>query len=125
VLSSLPLLAVQPRVRPSGRARAPANLPGQPRLDRAPGQPLLADAAAITVGSSCPLRPGRAAQVFTALGLISGAFFVLSMANTLFAVDKLGLSSAAGIWCGTASVVSFVFAVKVGRPSALAQHCLA
>ncbi|KAK9822636.1 hypothetical protein WJX81_002024 [Elliptochloris bilobata] len=52
-------------------------------------------------------------RVFTVYGLASGALFTLSMACTLFAIQRLGLSSAAGIWCGTASVVSFVFAVKV------------
>ncbi|KAK9908027.1 hypothetical protein WJX75_001764 [Coccomyxa subellipsoidea] len=51
-------------------------------------------------------------QVFTPLGLLSGVFFVISMACTIFAIQFLGLSSAAGLWCGTAVVVSFTFGVK-------------
>ena len=44
------------------------------------------------------------------------------MACTLFAIQRLGLSSAAGIWCGTASVVSFTFAVKASCSNVLIQH---
>ena len=41
-------------------------------------------------------------QVFTPWGLLSGTFFVFSMIFTLFAIQNLGLSSASGLWCGTA-----------------------
>ena len=41
-------------------------------------------------------------QEFTAWGLLSGAFFVISMASTLFAINLLGLSTASGVWCGIA-----------------------
>ncbi|CAL8469312.1 g8853 [Coccomyxa elongata] len=51
--------------------------------------------------------------VFAPLGILSGVFFVLSMASTIFAIQFLGLSTAAGLWSGTAVVVSFTFGVKV------------
>ena len=44
----------------------------------------------------------RGMQEFTAWGLLSGAFFVISMASTLFAINLLGLSTASGVWCGIA-----------------------
>lgn len=72
--------------------------------------------------SSRAFEQALCAQVFTPYGLISGAFFVLSMACTLFAIQRLGLSSAAGIWCGTASVVSFTFAVKASRSNVFSQQ---
>ena len=52
-------------------------------------------------------------QVFTAWGLLSGLLFVLSMANTFLAIERLGLGSATGIWSGTAIIVSFTWGVKV------------
>lgn len=52
-------------------------------------------------------------QVFTPWGLLAGLLFVLSTAHAFFAISKLGLSSASGIWCGTAVVVSFTFGVRV------------
>jgi len=52
-------------------------------------------------------------QVFTPWGLLSGLFFVLSMAITFLAIARLGLGSATGIWSGTAIVVSFTWGVKV------------
>lgn len=45
-------------------------------------------------------------QVFTPFGILSGAFFVASMANTIFAIKYLGLSTAAGLWSGTAGKAS-------------------
>eukprot|EP00884_Botryococcus_braunii_P004675 jgi/Botrbrau1/14208/Bobra.0291s0013.1 len=53
------------------------------------------------------------ARVFTPWGLLSGLLFVLSTANAFFAISKMGLSSASGIWCGTAVVVSFTFGVRI------------
>ncbi|EIE21698.1 hypothetical protein COCSUDRAFT_43352 [Coccomyxa subellipsoidea C-169] len=44
-------------------------------------------------------------QVFTPLGILSGVFFVISMACTIFAIQFLGLSTAAGLWSGTAGLV--------------------
>ena len=41
-------------------------------------------------------------QEFTPWGFLAGAFFVVSMASTLFAIKMLGLSTASGVWCGTA-----------------------
>lgn len=52
-------------------------------------------------------------RVYTSWGLLSGLFFVLSMANTFLAIARLGLGSATGIWSGTAIVVSFTWGVKV------------
>jgi len=52
-------------------------------------------------------------RVFTPWGLLSGLFFVLSMAITFLAIARLGLGSATGIWSGTAIVVSFTWGVKV------------
>ena len=52
-------------------------------------------------------------QVFTAWGLLSGALFVSSAANTFIAIKHLGLSVASGIWCGTAILVSFFYGVGV------------
>jgi glucose uptake protein GlcU len=52
-------------------------------------------------------------RVFTPWGLLSGLFFVLSMAGTFLAIARLGLGSATGIWSGTAIVVSFTWGVKV------------
>ena len=47
-------------------------------------------------------HPVHRMQVFTPWGLLSGTFFVFSMIFTLFAIQNLGLSSASGLWCGTA-----------------------
>lgn len=52
-------------------------------------------------------------RVFEPWALLSGLFFVLSMASTFLAIARLGLGSAAGIWSGTAIVVSFTWGVKV------------
>ncbi|GAB4821871.1 hypothetical protein N2152v2_008917 [Parachlorella kessleri] len=54
-----------------------------------------------------------ALQVLTAWGLLSGALFVSSAANTFIAIKHLGLSVASGIWCGTAILVSFFYGVGV------------
>ena len=48
------------------------------------------------------LPRGRSPQEFTPWGFLAGAFFVVSMASTLFAIQLLGLSTASGVWCGTA-----------------------
>lgn len=45
-------------------------------------------------------------QVFAPLGVLSGVFFVVSMASTIFAIQFLGLSTAAGLWSGTAGMIS-------------------
>ena len=45
---------------------------------------------------------GALPQEFTPWGFLAGAFFVVSMAATLFAIKLLGLSTASGVWCGTA-----------------------
>ena len=48
------------------------------------------------------ITASRPLQVFSPWGILAGAFFVASMACTLFAIKLLGLSTASGVWCGTA-----------------------
>eukprot|EP00891_Asterochloris_glomerata_P007625 jgi/Astpho2/7625/Aster-x0777 len=52
-------------------------------------------------------------MVFDKWGLLSGVLFVLSTACTFFAINRLGLATAAATWCGTAIVVSFTFGLKI------------
>lgn len=46
---------------------------------------------------------------FTPWGIVSGLLFVLSTANTFFAIQYTGLAIASATWCGTAVLVSFGF----------------
>ena len=46
---------------------------------------------------------------FTWYGLLSGLFLSFSTLNAFRAVELLGVSVGAGIWSGTAAVVSFIF----------------
>lgn len=54
-------------------------------------------------------------QAFTAWGLLSGLFFVLSIAHAFLSINLLdNVAAATGVWCGVAMVVSFVFGVSTG-----------
>lgn len=53
---------------------------------------------------------------FTWMGLLSGLFLSISTTNAFQAVKFLGISAAAGIWCGVAVVVSFFFGYFFEEP---------
>ena len=59
--------------------------------------------------------PDLHAQGFTAWGLLSGLFFVLSIAHAFLSINLLdNVAAATGIWCGVAMLVSFAFGVATG-----------
>ena len=53
---------------------------------------------------------------FTWMGLISGLFLSFSTLNAFRAASLLGISIGAGIWSGTAAIVSFIFGYFFDHP---------
>lgn len=51
---------------------------------------------------------------FTSWGILGGFLFVLSTANTFFAIQHIGLAIASATWSGTAVLVSFGFGLWSG-----------
>ena len=62
---------------------------------------------------------GLPVVVFTPAGFAGGALFTLALCFSCLALPLLGISIAMGIWCGTATLVSFLWGT-VG-PSVIAR----